>query len=247
MTLLLLAGSGEARTIADGLAARGADAVVSFADARRASDKGALPQVTGGFGGADGFRRFLTNRGVTAVLDATHPFAMRISHRTADICTALGLPYALVLRPAWAPGLGDCWTFITHEEEAHTHIAPDETVFLATGRQTLQRFAGLAGRQVYCRQLSPPDGPFPFEGGQYLLGKAPFSVADEVALFRKLGVDWLVVKNAGGSMPQSKLIAARTLGIRVMMVNRPAPPPDALIFSDADQALDWALVQVGVQ
>ncbi|MEB8388299.1 precorrin-6A/cobalt-precorrin-6A reductase [Rhodobacteraceae bacterium KMM 6894] len=240
MTLLLLAGSGEARTIAEGLTAQGADAIVSYADARRAPDGGAIAHVTGGFGGADGFRRFVADRGITAVLDATHPFAMHISHRTARICAALGLPYALMLRPAWVPGPGDRWTFIEHEEEAAHHIAPDATVFLATGRDSLKRLGGLAGRRIYCRLLSAPDGPFPFAGGQFLVGKAPFSVADETALFQRLGIDWLMVKNAGGAMPESKLTAARDLGLRVMMINRPAPP-EALTFQDAQKALDWAL------
>jgi precorrin-6A/cobalt-precorrin-6A reductase len=240
MTLLLLAGSGEARTIAEGLAAHGVDTIVSHADPQRGPAGAALPRVAGGFGGAEGFRRFVAERGISAVLDATHPFATRISHRTATICAALGLSYALVLRPEWVPGPGDRWTFIDHEEEAAQHIAPDATVFLATGRDSLKRLGGLAGRRIYCRLLSAPDGSFPFAGGQYLVGKAPFSVADETALFQGLGVDWLMVKNAGGSMPESKLTAARDLGIRVMMINRPAPP-DALTFPDAQQALDWAL------
>lgn len=240
MTLLLLAGSGEARVIADGLAARSVAAIVSHADARRAPDSTGLPRVAGGFGGADGFRRFVAQNGITAVLDATHPFAMRISHRTADICTALGLPYALVLRPAWVQGPGDRWTFMDDEEEAVHHIAANATVFLATGRQTLPRFAGLAGRRIYCRLLGPPDGPFPFKGGQFLVGTPPFTVAQEAALFKRLGVDWLVVKNAGGTMPESKLTAARDLELRVMMVNRP-DPPDALTFETAEQALAWAV------
>lgn len=233
--LLLLGGTAEARMIADALAERGTPAIASFAHPARDCP---LPMVAGGFGGAEGFAAFLSARGITAVLDATHPFAAHISQRTADICAAQGLPHAMVLRPPWVPGPGDRWTFITQEQEAAAHIAPHETVFLATGRQTLAQFAGLAGRRVYCRLLGPAKGAFPFDGGAFITGTAPFSVADELALFRRLGVDWLVVKNAGGTTPTSKLTAARQLGIRVLMQNRP-PPPATLTFESVDAALTW--------
>jgi precorrin-6A/cobalt-precorrin-6A reductase len=43
----------------------------------------------------------------------------------------------------------------------------------------------------------------------------------EIKLFQELNIDWLLVKNSGGSQSEAKLIAARELGIRVAMINRP--------------------------
>lgn len=236
MTLLLLAGSGEAQQIARHLADQKADAIVSLArGARGAWD---LPLRSGGFGGAQGFRDYLTGQGITAVLDATHPFAAQISRRSARICAEMAIPYCLVRRPAWAPGPGDRWTLIDTEEDVAQHVAPGTTVFLATGRQTLERFANLSHATLICRQLEPGKRVFPFENGRFLLGVPPFSVADETRLFAELGVDWLVVKNAGGAAPATKLTAARDLGIRVAMINRPAAP-DAPRVHDVEGALDW--------
>ncbi|MGJ8588789.1 MAG: cobalt-precorrin-6A reductase [Yoonia sp.] len=236
MTLLILGGTGEARQIADRL--QGYDAVISLAGATRTPAAQSLPTRMGGFGGADGFRSYLHEAGITAVLDATHPFAHRITTRTAALCQALGVPYVQFLRPAWMPEAGDRWIEIASETEAASHIPQGAVVFLGTGRQTLDRFANLTGRDVICRQIDPPDQPFPFAGGRFLVGRPPFSVADEEALFAALGVQFLVVKNAGGIASRTKLTAARHLGIQVLMVARPAQG-DWPVVDTVDAAIAW--------
>ena len=238
VTLLLLAGTGEAKTIAARLHASGIPAIASLAGASRAPAPLALTTRTGGFGGEAAFRTYLNDQAITAVLDATHPFAERISQRTARVCADLSIPYCQLLRPPWRPGPGDNWTLIDREEEAAAHIAPGATVFLATGRQTLHRFANLAACTVISRQINVPDTPFPFPNGRFLIGNPPFSEQQEHDLFKSLGVDWLVAKNAGGTTPRTKLDAARRLGIRVALINRP-PQPDAPRVETVEDALAW--------
>lgn len=238
MTLLLLAGTTEAQQIARALAEKGVASIASLAGATRAPRATGLPTRVGGFGGDEGFRAYLKEEAITAILDATHPFANRISTRTARIAAEEGIPFCQVLRPKWSPEVGDRWVSLTSEEEAAQHITPGSTVFLATGRSTLDRFANLSGCRLICRQIDPPDRPFPFPNGEYLVGRPPFSVEEEVDLFKRLRVDWLVVKNAGGEAPRSKLVAARLLGIPVVMIERPKPPEATRVASVA-QALDW--------
>lgn len=239
MTLLLLAGTGEARDMARQIKTAGVPAIASLAGATRQPAKLALPTRRGGFGGEAAFRQYLQDENITRVLDATHPFAQRISARTAAVCADLGLPYGCFLRPQWQPGQEDHWIEIDTERDAAQHIHPSATVFLATGRQTLDHFANLAPRRVICRQIDPPNGPFPFQGGEFLMGRPPFSQAEEQALFERLGVDVLVVKNAGGDASRSKLDAARSLGLLVLMIKRP-PPPNAPIFATIEKAVTWA-------
>ncbi|WP_296425772.1 cobalt-precorrin-6A reductase [Yoonia sp.] len=236
MTLLLLAGSGDARRVAQGLV--GCEIIASLAGATRTPDPLPVPTRIGGFGGETGFRQFVAEAGITAVLDVTHPYAVRITARTAAVCRDLGLPFLQLLRPVWVPEPGDRWTEIAREEDAAALIDPDATVFLGTGRQTLEHFVNLQGRRVICRQIDPPDGPFPFAGGEFLVGRPPFSVEDEVALFDRLGVDWLIVKNAGGAASRSKLTAARILEIPVLMLARP-PCGDWPQVATVNAALDW--------
>lgn len=238
MTLLLLAGTGEGRAAAKALAAAGVPAVASLAGGTRAPADLALPTRRGGFGGAAGFEAYLDQERITAVLDATHPFAIDMTRRTAAICAARALPYAQILRPPWAPAAADRWHPVADEAAAVALIPEGATVFLATGPQGVHRFAGLRGR-IYCRRIDPPLAPFPFENGDWCVGRPPFAVAEEVALFQRLDIDWLVTKNAGGQGAWSKLEAARQLSLPVAMIDRPAQP-QVLRFETVAEAVDWA-------
>jgi len=90
-----------------------------------------------------------------------------------------------------------------------------------------------------CGPIDPPTAPFPFEGGEYLIGRPPFPVEREKDLFRALGIDWLVVKNAGGTPSRTKLTAAGDLGLPVLMIKRPALP-QALVVETVEEAVAWA-------
>jgi len=83
MTVLLLAGTGDAKRIAWGLADTGVNVIASLAGATRNPEPLPVPTRVGGFGGEDGFRAYIAAEGITSVLDATHPFAEAISNRTA--------------------------------------------------------------------------------------------------------------------------------------------------------------------
>ena len=234
MRLLLLGGTREAREVsAAGL--RDLSVRVSLAEGAR----DAATRV-GGFGGDEGFRDYLSREGIGAVLDATHPFAERISLRSARICGEVGLPYAQLLRPEWLPGAGDRWHLV--EDEAAAGALPREgaRVLIATGRQRLECFGPMEGRRVLVRRNGPaPDAPPPFADGAWQVGVPPFGVEDEERLFRNLRIGWLIVRNAGGGSSRAKLDAARRLGIEVAMIRRP-PRPDAPRLETVDAAVEWA-------
>lgn len=238
MTVLLLAGTGEAKRIAWALTDTGINVVASLAGATRSPEPLPIPTRTGGFGGEDGFRAYLKKQNIRAVLDATHPFAEQITNRTARICAELDLPYAQLVRAPWFAETGDDWTMIDAPEDAAAHIPDNAVVFLATGRQTLMQYANLEGRRVLCRLIDPPTAPFPFEGGEFVLGRPPFSPRSEAQLFKALGVTHIVVKNAGGDGGRAKLDAARALKIPVLLLKRPEMP-SATPLSNVQEAVAW--------
>jgi precorrin-6A/cobalt-precorrin-6A reductase len=238
MKILLLAGSGEGRRLAKRLHDAGHDVLASLAGATQEAVRYDCDVRTGGFGGDQGFQDFLTSFAPDAVIDATHPFAHQISKRTHRICEKAPIPYLQVLRSEWVPGPSDQWVMINAPVDAHRHIPKGSTVFLATGRQTLKEFGNLSDSHLICRQIDPPDGPFPFPNGEFLIGRPPFSISDETRLFKQLEIDVLVVKNAGGDASRSKLDAARALNIPVVMINRP-PRLDAEIVATVEGAMDW--------
>lgn len=240
MRMLMLAGTGEARQIAAAISQlRGLTLIASVAAGTRSPMALGVPTRIGGFGGDAGFERYLDHERIGAVLDATHPFSAGISHRTARICAARGVPYAQILRPAWRPAAGDAWFFAEDEARAAAAVPEGAEVFLATGRQRIGAYGPMPGRRVHVRQIgSAPAEPPPFEEGRWVVGTPPFDTEAELELFLRLRIDWLIVRNVGGSSSRSKLDAARELGIRVAMIRRPLQP-EAVRLDSVAAALAW--------
>jgi precorrin-6A/cobalt-precorrin-6A reductase len=241
MTVLLLAGTGEARALAAALAVRNMPVIASLAGAVRQPAPQGVPTRIGGFGGEAGFVDYVQSNGIRALVDATHPFAAAITARTGRVCAGLGMPCLRLERPGWMAEPGDRWTWIGSEAEVMDHIGPGEVVFLSTGRQTLDLYAGLAHATLWCRQIDPATRAFPFPNGGFVIGRPPFSVAAEIDLFERLGINWLIAKDAGGTENRTKLEAARMLGLPVLMIRRPPPPPGLLCVRTVEDAVNWVL------
>lgn len=240
MTILLLAGTSEARRLAAELAASEILVMASLAGATRDPAPFPLPTRHGGFGGAEGFVAFLELHGIGGVIDATHPFAARITARTHAICAARNLPLLRLERLGWTQAPGDRWTFVADEQEARRQIPPDAAVFLATGRQSLSAWRDLDARAVHLRVIDPPTERFPFPGG-FVVARPPFDLAAEAALFARLGITHLVVKDSGAAEARAKLGAARELGLEVLILRRPPAPLDLATVTTVEEALAWAV------
>lgn len=178
--------------------------------------------------------------GIVGVIDATHPFAAQITARTHAVCTASDLPYLRLERPGWTPGPGDRWTFVANVDEAKSLIPAEATVFLATGRQSLLAWAGLAARRAYLRVIDPPTTSFPLPG-DFVVARPPFDREVEAALFRRLGVTHLVVKDSGTGDARTKLDAARDLSLEVIVLRRPPAPEGLARVETVEEALAWAV------
>ncbi|MGY1728282.1 cobalt-precorrin-6A reductase [Geodermatophilus sp. SYSU D01062] len=235
--VLVLGGTGEARRLAAALVDRGVDVLSSLAG--RVADP-VLPEGgvrVGGFGGADGLADWLATHRPRAVVDATHPFAARITANAAAAARRRGVPLLRLQRPGWTPGPGDRWTYVDSLTDAAAAVRDAGTVFLTTGRQGVGAFAALPGR-VLVRSVDPPDEPLP-AGAVLLLARGPFTVEEEVALMREHGVDVVVTKDSGGHMTEAKLVAARRLGLPVVLVRRPPLPPGVDVVTTVEEAVEW--------
>jgi precorrin-6A/cobalt-precorrin-6A reductase len=235
--VLVLGGTGEARRLATALVARGVDVLSSLAG--RVADP-ALPEGAvriGGFGGPEGLAAWLAEHRPRAVVDATHPFAARITGSAARAAARQEVPLLRLQRPGWTPRPGDRWRFVDSLDEAARAVADARSVFVTTGRQGVGAFAVLPGR-VLVRSVDPPDEPLP-AGATLLLARGPFSVADELALMREHEVDVVVTKDSGGHMTEAKLTAARELGIPVVLVRRPPLPRGVPTVATVEEALAW--------
>ena len=235
--VLVLGGTGEARRLAAALVERGIDVVSSLAG--RVADPVLPPGEVriGGFGGVEGLVAELQAVPTAAVVDATHPFAAGMTRSAAQAAAITGIPLLRLQRPGWTAVPGDDWHWVGSLEEAAAAVTGFASVFLTTGRQGLAAFAGLSAHCLV-RSVDPPGPPLPRDA-TVLLARGPFTVDGEVALMQSHDVDVVVTKDSGGSMTAAKLVAARRLGIPVVLVRRPPLPAGVPVVATVDDALRW--------
>lgn len=235
---LVLGGSSEARALATGIAADPRlDGVISLAGRTSAPMAHDLPTRVGGFGGVEGLTRYLIEERISHVIDATHPFAARISANALAACAAANVPLLVLTRPQWVPAQGDRWIDVDDNAAAAPAlgVAP-RRVFLAIGRQGVADFRVAPQHDYLLRVIEPPQaGDLP-PSCEVIYGRGPFALEDEIALMRKRRIDMVVTKNSGGALAYAKIEAARTLGLDVVMIARPASG-DAATTHDIEAAL----------
>ncbi|UWQ52837.1 cobalt-precorrin-6A reductase [Leisingera caerulea] len=223
--ILLLGGTTEASTLARTLAEAGADAVFSYAGRTAKPVSQPLPTRVGGFGGAEGLAAYLEAENITHVVDATHPFAARMSSNAVHACDAAGVPLCAFERPAWQAGEGDQWLHTDSIEEA-VNALPDtpSRVFLAIGKQNLAAFAAKPQHHYLLRLVDAPEAPLPLPNTTVEIARGPFDAAGDTDLMQRHGITHVVAKNAGGAGAAAKLTAARDLALPVIMIGRPQVP-----------------------
>lgn len=236
--VLVLGGTGEARALARDLT--GANVPVVSSLAGRVRDP-ALPVGRvriGGFGGAAGLADYLGAHRIRAVVDATHPFAAGMSAAAAAACAETGVPLLRLSRPGWAEHpLAGTWQWVDGPADAVRTVA-GQRVLLTTGRRTLGDFTCLDSPFVLVRLVDPVSGPLP-AGWSVLTSRGPYTVTGELDLLRGHRIQVLITKDSGGAMTEPKLLAAQRLGVRVVVLRRPAPEPGVPAVSSVAETVAW--------
>lgn len=238
MRLLLLGGTAEARALAARLHPR-IDIISSLAGRVPDPALPVGPVRIGGFGGAEELRKWLADNRITAVVDATHPFAAAITTNAAAACDQLAVPYLALHRPPWDPaGASE----VDSDSAAAEHVAAKgySRVFLTTGRSGVAPFRN-SPAWFLIRVVTAPDSASLPLNCELLLSRGPYRYDDERALMAHNGIHAVVTKNSGGVMTHAKLDAAHDLGIAVVMIRRPALPTGVRTVETVEDAEAWVL------
>ncbi|WP_421708679.1 cobalt-precorrin-6A reductase [Algihabitans sp.] len=223
--LLVLGGTSEASDLARELASRNLQATLSYAGRVARPRRQPLPCRVGGFGGVEGLASYLRDNRITHLIDATHPFAAQISRNAVAASALAGVPLLALTRPPWKPQAGDDWLEVPDISAAVAALSgPAQRVMLAVGRQPLAAFAAQPQHHYLLRVVDEPESPPPLPNHSLVVSRGPFTEAEDAALLRRHRISLLVAKNAGGRGAVAKLTAARSLGLRVILIARPPLP-----------------------
>jgi len=240
MRLLILGGTTEATALGRAVAGDARiDGAISLAGRTRHPLPQPLPVRVGGFGGVEGLATYLREHRIDALIDATHPFAARMTAHAVAAARATNTPLLVVLRPPWRPGERDRWTMVPDMQAAAAALGPaPRRVFLTVGQKDLSPFGAAPQHHYVLRSVDPPPPEALPPDVVVIAARGPFAEADESSLLSERRIDVIVTKNSGGTATEAKLAAARALGLPVVMVERPPPPPARTVATVAE-ALHW--------
>ncbi|MBV9732112.1 MAG: precorrin-3B C(17)-methyltransferase [Verrucomicrobia bacterium] len=228
----VFSGTGDGNALVAELLGRGYRVIVSTA-----SDYGAeiasiaLPgvEVRSGRLGAAARRNQLQGSGAVAIVDATHPFADRISDQLIELAAELNIPYIRYERPAavlpssarQAPDMASA---------ARLAIEIGQRIFLATGIKDLGTFLSQpdAEHRDWFLRITPDTGSLDLAlkagipRSHICAMQGPFSTEFNIALWSAWKVDCVVTKESGETGVFSfKAEAAAKLGILLIVIKRP--------------------------
>ena len=249
MSLLLLGGTADAKFLARELHRQGITVIYSIAGLVR------QPQldcrvVSGGFSRLGGLGKFIEDESIDAILDATHPYAQRMSEQAVAVARLRGIPVWRYQRPPWQAQTDDVW----HEFSDWQSLAPllqtFRSVFFSAG-QLLPEFVDQLGSQVdngeqrhLLRTANSPDFGLP-ESIIWIEGIGPFDIDSERALFDRYAIDALVTKNSGGSATGAKLTVAQERGVPVFVLQRPSLAATDREFAELGSCLGFVAARAG--
>jgi precorrin-6A/cobalt-precorrin-6A reductase len=240
LRLLILGGTSEASALARRITDEpDVAAILSLAGATADPAPVPITRRIGGFGGAEGLAAFLARERIDAVVDATHPFASRMSANAVVACRTSGRQLVVFTRPPWTLAPGDRWIEVATMDDAVTALGvQSKTVFLTQGRLQLAAFARAPQHRYIVRTIDRPTEIDALPDRKLILARGPFSLADELALMHRERIEALVTKNSGGRATYAKIEAARALKVEVVIVRQP-PAPEAEILHELDAVLAW--------
>jgi precorrin-6A/cobalt-precorrin-6A reductase len=243
--ILILGGTTEARECGEQLAhRRELDVILSLAGRTAFPADQPVPVRRGGFGGVDGLVNYLRDHGIDALIDATHPFASRISDHAWTAAVQTNTPIVALRRAAWRAAAGDRWTEVLDAKEAVVALGSEpKNVFLALGRREIAEFALAPQHRYLVRSVDAVDPPLKVPDARYILARGPFDEDEEQKLLLDHAIDVIVAKNSGGTAAYGKIIAARKVGIPVILFRRPPelPVPGVATAGEAVAWLDHVL------
>ncbi|HEX4569252.1 MAG TPA: cobalt-precorrin-6A reductase [Dongiaceae bacterium] len=238
--LLILGGTAEARQLADTLAAQPGLCIITSLAGRTVEPRRPAGDLrTGGFGGAAGLADYLRRMQVDLVIDATHPYAAAISRHAVEACRSAARPLLRLERGPWRAETSDRWVEVDSLLAA-ARAAPSlgRRALLTVGIKELSAFAGIPDLWFLVRLVEMPAEPLPLLDHEIVLGRGPFAAAAERDLLHGRGIEFVIAKNSGGAATYGKIVAARELGLPVVLLRRPELPA-AETAGTIEQVVGW--------
>ena len=237
--LLILGGTSEASSLAHLISKTEFNATISYAGRVERIRQQPIQKRIGGFGGVDGLTSYIISNCITHLIDATHPFAAKMSQNAILASQNTNIPFAALTRPQWQKRKTDNWYLVPDIKTAAAALdCNPKRVMLAIGRMHLTHFYKNPQHFYLLRLIDKPVEPPAFTNQVIEVSRGPFTTNQDKSLLSKYKIDLMVAKNAGGNAAYAKIEAARQLKIKVIMIERPVISY-RLTFYNPEEVVQW--------
>ena len=225
--ICIFAGTSEGRRLVELLSGRGLRMTVCVATEYGEVLLGEHPDVEIRAGRMDEkqMEDMLRSRSFGIVVDATHPYADKVTENIASACRNAGVEYLRLLRDSDS-GNAD-GVFVENTAACVKYLKSTEgTIFLTTGSKELPAYAELRDR-IYARvlpmqaslQICVDCGIAP---DRIIAMQGPFDEEINLAMLRMTGAKYMVTKDTGGPGGYgAKISAAKRAGVQPVIIGRP--------------------------
>lgn len=237
MKFFVLAGTSDGRYLASSLKEKGHDVLVSALTeygAQLSSASGL--QVRHGALDADGLNHILQQGRFNALIDATHPFAVKVKEVAKEACQTSRTPYIrwerLDTQSSIQAASSALRASFADDIPTAAQMASElgERILLTVGSNTLEEWIkqdSLRTKQIFIRVLPTSKilakcEALGFKPNQIIAAQGPFSQKSNQALFEELSIDVVITKDSGkegGTLEKAEACAA--LGIPLILLKRP--------------------------
>ncbi|SHJ84163.1 cobalt-precorrin-6A reductase [Paramaledivibacter caminithermalis] len=194
----------------------------------------------------DGMVKLIKENSIKLAIDATHPYADKVSDNISKACKEIDISYIRYQRRESSLSKYDYmikWAK-DYEEAAEMLARLEGNILLTTGSKTLDIFTSkLSPKRLYPRVLPTSDvlekcEDLGFKPSNIIAMQGPFTKEMNKELIRKYDIRILVTKDSGKiGGTDEKLAAAEQMGIPVIIISRPEEK-QGLIFNDVDKLIN---------
>ena len=174
--------------------------------------------------------KFVHQQEIRAIVDASHPYATKISHLAIALSQKYQIPYLRFERPVHTnEDRGKIIAYLqTIEELLHTEFIDGKRVLLTVGYKALPLFQDYHHRSKLFARILPKLESLEvalasgFPSQQIIALRPPITPELEMALWQQWQIDLVVTKASGKAGGEdTKLAVAKKLDIPVIIISRP--------------------------
>ena len=229
--ILLLGGTSETPQIANLLAKSNVDVLISNLTEYQVDwDMSKGIRLRHGALDVEGMCELIAKEGITAIVDAAHPYAEQLHYTAMEASSVANIQYYRYERPGVNYAGYDIEFAEDHQQAATRAFRIARSVLLTTGTRNLEPYVEIVRdtnsklyvRVLPCQKSMDICKKYAIDNDHIITEQGPFTVKRNIEVIKKYSIDVLVTKDSGiaGGVPE-KLEAAKACGIKVVVIRKP--------------------------